>query len=164
MPVRSLVVTLFPPMKNAGCRPLQRAGAIAVQITRDRNCQLPVGTVLITNGGAPSHVEIAGSDAVPSDGEKHWTLCGGVGQLCTGKNGRPGRDQFEATTLGGVKKTISGTTLTYTPLCDIAFAPGSGCTAAAGQTASEGLALLVPTISTDTASTFTTLIAWTAAP
>jgi hypothetical protein len=164
VPVRSLTVNVVQPTKNAGCLPQQRAGAMAVLLTRDRNCQLPLGTVVITNGETPSHVDVAGSDAVPADAAKHWTLCGDGGQPCTGKSGRPGRDQFQATTLGGTKKTSSGTILRYAPLCDTAFDQGSGCNAASGQTANEGLAVLVPSLSTDTSTTFTTLVAWTAAP
>jgi hypothetical protein len=140
---------------------------MAVVLARNRNCQLPVGTVTIANGSAPAHIDVAGSDAIPADGGTHWTLCGGVGQTCTGKNDRPGRDQLQATTLGGTKKPSPGTTLTYTPLCDTAFGQGIqtfDCAADAGQTANEGLAVLAPTFSTDTSATFTTLVAWTAAP
>jgi len=138
---------------------------MAVVFSRFRDCRLPLGTVVITNGEVLSHVDVAGSDAVPADGGKHWTLCGGgAAQPCTGRHGRPGRDQFQAITLGGPKKASPGTILGYAPLCDIAFDQGSGCTATSGQSANEGLAARVPSLSTDTSNTFATLVAWTAAP
>lgn len=156
VPVRSLTLAVIPATKNTSCLPQQRAGAMAVQLTRDHNCLLSVGTIMITNGGVSSHIDVAGSDAIPADGGKHWTLCGGGGQVCTGKSGRPGRDQFQATTLAGSKKAIPGTVLGYAPLCDTAFDSGAGCAAAAGQATSEGLTVLVASPSTDASSAFAT--------
>jgi hypothetical protein len=164
VPVRSLTITIQPPSGNPGCTPALQSGAVTLLLTQGQNCQLPVGTLTITNGNVPAHVAVTGSDAIPTDGGKHWTLCGGSGMTCTGKRNRPGRDQFQITTVGGTKKPTPATTITYSMQCDAAFdlATGTpGCAATAGQIGREGLNTLVASTSTDTSPTFTTLITWT---
>jgi hypothetical protein len=165
VPVRSLTITVQSPSSNEGCTPKQQSVAVAVMLSSDTNCQLPIGTIVITNGAVAAHIDVTGSDAIPADGGKHWTLCGGNGTTCTGKNAKPGPDQYQLTTLGGSKKPRPGTTLSYDPQCDAAYdlsTGKTGCTATPKQTANEGTSILVPSSSTDPSSSFTSLITWTA--
>lgn len=165
VPVRSLTLSIKPPTGAQSCTVRQQAAAVSLTLSRNDDCQLPVGTLVIQNGRVPSHIEVSGSDAVPADGGKHWTLCGGTGSACTGKRGRPGPNQFQSATLGGTKKPTSATILTYAAQCDTAFdlATGTpGCVATASQTTNEGINALVASSSTDTSTTFTTLMTWTA--
>src|SRR5215469_15490230 len=141
VPVRSLTLSIKLPAGGQSCTVKQQAAAVSVSLFRNEDCQLPVGTLVIQNGGVPSHIEVSGSDAVPADAGRHWTLCGGTGSACTGKRGRPGPNQFQSTTLGGTKKPNAATILTYAVQCDTAFdlAIGTpGCVATAGQKTDEG--------------------------
>jgi hypothetical protein len=165
VPVRSLTIAIVPPSGSPGCTPQQASGAVVLLLNRGENCQLPVGTIRITNGGVAAHIDVTGSDAVPGDRGKHWTLCGGSGLPCTGKRNRPGKDQFQVTTAGGTKKPIPATTLTYNAQCDTAYDLAAGllaCSATPGQAGNEGLSALVASSSTDSSLTFTSLITWTA--
>jgi hypothetical protein len=168
VPVRSLTIAVQNTSGVQGCSPAQQSGAVVISFTANKDCQLAVGTIKITNGASAGHVDVTGSDAIPSDGGKHWTLCGGIGQACTGKRGRPGKDQLQTATLGGsVRKPAQGTILTYNPQCDAAYDLSTGtqgCVASAGQVANEGLNIFVAATSTDPAKTFTNPVSWTAVP
>ena len=114
-----------------------------------------------------SHIHVAGADFVPSDNGAHWTLCSGAG--CTGPSGStpfahtPGVDQANESTRGGAGNT--GTSdLGGSPVCDDAFDGSGGCTAAAGASQSEFIRMEGPTTSTDTSTSFTTTITWSAVP
>jgi hypothetical protein len=164
VPVRSLTLSIEPPNGKQPCTMSQQAAAVTVSLSPKGDCQLPVGTLVIQDGRAPSQIEVSGSDAVPADAGRHWTLCGGTGSACTGKHGGPGANQLKITTVGGAKKPTDATILSYAAQCDTAFdlATGTaGCVASAGQTADEGIGAVVPSSSTDASTTFTTLMTWT---
>lgn len=118
--------------------------------------------ITITNGTAASHIDVQGADAVPSDAGTHWTLCTVGTSSCLGSSNQPGQDQF------GERVDVSGQAdpwLTNSTQCDTAFdAPTSSCAATAGQATTETLTLVGPSGSTDTSTTFSTVLTWTAAP
>jgi hypothetical protein len=124
------------------------------------------GPVTITNGSQPGHIDVQGSDAVPSDNGTRWTLClpmvGAPVVPCTGTANplTPGADQFaeEANTANGT----GSPPLTNNPQCDTAFS--AACAASSGQSASETLILLGPQSSSDPSASFTTVWTWTAVP
>jgi hypothetical protein len=139
--------------------------------------------VTITNGAIAGHVDVNGSDAIPSDvGGTHWALCGGSGgPACTGAPGggigcvgcvlgsnlpAPGVDQFAEAgqTLGG---GLPGPVLTNAAQADTLFSVPFGIadgSAGAGQSATETLGLMGPSSSSDQSSAFTTAWTWTAVP
>jgi len=115
-------------------------------------CTTPAVTV--TNTGSAGHINVHGSDAVPSDSGTHWSLLGGT------TTSPPGPDKFAeltANTAGG-----PGTTLSNTDACDETFT--MGCTASANQSANETVGLTGPSSSSDSSSSFSTTITWTAVP
>jgi hypothetical protein len=125
--------------------------------------------VTITNGTNPGHIDVQGSDAIPSDNGTHWTLCGGTGgPTCTGSSGGfcgpshllGGQDQFQECDVSG-SDSLSPI-LTTAPQCDTGFA--AACAASAGQSQVEILGMDGPTASTDTSTSFTTVWTWTAVP
>jgi hypothetical protein len=165
VPVRSLTISVKPPTGKQSCTAGQQAAAVAVSLSRTSDCQLPVGTIVIQNGAVSSHIQVSGSDAVPTDAGKHWTLCGVNDSACAGKRGRPGANQFQIATVGGSKRPTVGTILSYATQCDTAFDLGTatqGCVAKPRQTAGEGISALVASSSTDTSATFITTTTWTA--
>lgn len=133
--------------------------------------------ITVTNGTTTAQIYVAGSSATPqaNGGTEPWTLCGGPGAPCGQSNSQgsnnvtpPGSDQFQEEThqqSQGVNVTENpGVVLTNSEQCDLAFdEPSSpGCQAVANQTQTEGLALVGPAESTDSSTTFTTGITWTA--
>jgi hypothetical protein len=166
VPVRSLTISVRPAGAGTSCSATLRNSAVSIAFAPTDDCRLQVGTVTITNGALPAHIDVVGADATPADGGKHWTLCGTPNRPCLGKHARPGTDQLAAATIAGAKKPTTGTSLDYTPACDTAFGLATGnptCTASARQQADEGLTILVATSSTDTSKLFATPVTWIAA-
>jgi hypothetical protein len=117
------------------------------------NGHCTTGSVVVTNGAAPSTVLVSGANAAPSDGGRDWALCGGLG--APGCNvATPGVDQFseqDAATPLGLKGT-----------CDPHFGTSPCGSANPRQAETESLELYGPKSSTDMSQTFTTQITWTA--
>ncbi len=120
-------------------------------------------TITITNGPADGHIDVQGADAIPADNGAHWTLCSDAATACSGGSNTPGADQFQELTAGN-----GATILTTSPQCDDAFdalPSPPGCTATAGQTSTgEWLSLTGPSTSSDSSTSFTTVVTWTAVP
>jgi hypothetical protein len=141
-------------------------------------CQAVGSPITVTNGTAPATITVNGADMVPADNGTHWTLTGGVtlaGTTTTSCGAplgpQPGPDQYcETTSIAAgynsgaqfIQQPFLG--LKNTPICDTAFfGMGSTCgTVAPGQAVGEFLAMTGPALSTDTSSTFTTTVTWTA--
>jgi hypothetical protein len=124
------------------------------------SCQLN-GAVTVTNGTAKSHIDVQGADAVPSDGGKHWALCGTLHEPCANSTHAPGVDQYTVRTLGTGEQYLAS----QTSVCDFAFksaCSGGGVPGGASQT--ETIILDGPQASTDPSPRFTTTITWTAVP
>ena len=120
--------------------------------------------VQVRNGAAPARIEVAGAAAVPADGGRRWTLCGGAGApACSGPSEAPGSDQYSERTAGQERApgAAGDTLLSDAPECDLAFG-SAGCRARPGQIASERLALTGPAASSDRSTTFTTTVIWAA--
>jgi hypothetical protein len=125
----------------------------------------------ITNGGVSSDIDVAGQDAAPSDNGDPWTLCGaspmgsqacgGTGsvQLPVSVTSPPAVNQYIEETVH--PESSAGVALSDFPQCDLAFSVGN-CEASANQSEAESLIIEGPESSTDTSSTFTTAITWTA--
>jgi hypothetical protein len=109
--------------------------------------------ITVTNSGTAGHINVHGSDAVPSDNGTPWTLA----------PGSPGADQFTESLTGS---TQGGATLSNTDSCDKAFDDfqASDCAAGPNQSQSESLYMTGPSSSTDSSSSFATTITWTAVP
>lgn len=128
------------------------------------------GPLTVTNGGAPSNIEVNGSDAVPVDNGTHWVLCGSASPATSCAQGAftPGQDQYLEQTehylASGSPR--SGPFLSNSPACDTAFGDPSApsCAAAPNQATQETLGMTGPSSSTDPSGTFSTVITWTAAP
>jgi hypothetical protein len=125
--------------------------------------------VTITNTGAAGHINVNGANAVPSDAGTPWTLCSEGGGTCTNLVGGlyyPGANQFSVETLSDDSSGNAYIVLSNSPACDQAFdaGPAGGCSAASGASQIEGQILSGPESSTDTSSTFTTTLTWTAGP
>jgi hypothetical protein len=145
----------------------------------------------ITNGTAPSDIDVQGYNAYPTPqyasdpgtSPPDWTLCYGDptiapaynGPACGGSSGNgftdPGQDQYEEATDSGADVNGSGTAsggqaLSEQPQCDAAFdvsEPTSpDCAAASGQVQTEELGLLGPSASTDYSQTWQSQVQWTA--
>jgi hypothetical protein len=107
--------------------------------------------ITITNGGVPGHIYVSGGPAVPSDAGKDWAIGPATAQ-----------DTYKETTFS----TSSSHVIIATASCDTSFdsGPVAGCAASAAQSQTEGLNVVAPTSSTDTASSFTITTTWTAVP
>jgi hypothetical protein len=139
----------------------------------DGYCYYGTGTstyttgVTITNTGAAGHIDVNGSNAVPSDAGTPWTLCSEQGGTCTYLSGGlyyPGANQFQLGNLADPDGSNAYTIISNSPACDEAFDASVGCSAASGASQIEGLEMTGPESSTDTSSTFTTTLTWTAGP
>jgi hypothetical protein len=131
--------------------------------------------IQVTNGTAPATIMVNGADMVPADNGTHWALepASPLTYDITSPPPLPGPDQY-LETVSGLPLTggyNSGPqldqgpflTLTNTPSCDLAFTGFTGCgTVPAGTANNEFLAMTGPSSSTDTSSTFTTTVTWTA--
>lgn len=127
-----------------------------------------VGGITVANTGAAGHIDVNGANAIPSDAGTAWILCDPAAPVtCTGSGSIPGANQFDLSTTGwnGTSGT-SSTNLSSTPACDSAFNAGNAdkCSAATGASQVEEISLVGPTSTTDTSSSFTTIITWTAVP
>jgi hypothetical protein len=134
-------------------------------------CIAAANPITVTNGTAPATIGVNGADMVPADSGPRWTLCG-VALPCSSSQFTPGLDQF-LETLSASPGYDSGAQqgpgpfvpLDNTPQCDITFAgvAGNVCNAApAGAVSQEFLAMTGPSSSTDSSSTFSTTVTWTA--
>lgn len=119
--------------------------------------QCTTGPITITNGPAAAHVLFNGANDIPTDNGTPWKLCGGaIATPCSGNSGVPGLDEFSEVAASGP----------FNPLLDKSPAPDPsfGSVAAAGQTVAETLTVFGPSASTDTSTSFSTVVTWTAAP
>jgi hypothetical protein len=134
-------------------------------------CVAADNPITVTNGTAPATILVGGADMVPADGGPHWVLCG-VNLPCSSSQFIPGSDQY-LETVSAVPGYNSGAQqgpgpfvlFDNTPQCDITFAgiTGNVCNAAPGGAVSqEFLAMTGPSSSTDSSSTFSTTVTWTA--
>lgn len=121
--------------------------------------------IIVTNTGIGSDIDISGSSADPVDGGDTWSLCNATGRAtvaCTGKDSKPGPDQYQIvnfSTWGTLNEGIGGT-----PRCDRIFGPGGTCWAVQGMVANEGLELIGPQWSSDTSTKWSITITWTPVP
>jgi hypothetical protein len=114
--------------------------------------------ISVTNGNTPATILVNGADMVPSDNGAHWTLVNTVNASAdhyyetvgstNGFNSGP-------TQVGGTFQALSNAAA-----CDTVFFPG--CNSAAGQHATENLAVTGPSTSSDTSTSWSTSIIWTA--
>jgi hypothetical protein len=129
-------------------------------------CQAASQPIVVTNGTAPATITVNGANMVPADLGPNWTLAGSAGPApsCPAT----GPDQY-CETLAPVSGYDSGASLTPAPYlvlgnaatCDTVFSPACG-PASPGQAAPEFLAMTGPSSSTDTSSSFSTAVTWTA--
>jgi hypothetical protein len=119
--------------------------------------------ITIKNTGTAGDVDVNGASSVPSDKGTGWVLCNAGSHpapACTGAGGDPGVNQYKEENFA--KGEENGDGLTSTSACDPVFDPKGGCTASAGQSESEGIELLGPSSSSDTSTSWTSSITWTA--
>ena len=146
IPTRSLTLSIQRPTGTPGSTVASEGGAVAVGLSPTTNCQLPVGTITPTTVGTGNSAAAPANRAPANTGNPEPT------------SSKP--------PVGGLRRPTAGTILTYTSQCDTAFdlaIAGPGCRAAAGQSATEGLNVLVATRSTDKSTSFTALTSWTVA-
>jgi hypothetical protein len=134
-------------------------------------CTAAASPFTVTNGTAPATILVSGADMVPADSGPHWALCG-VALACSSSQFIPGSDQYLETVSGNPGYNSGpqqgpGPFVLFdnTPQCDITFAglTGNTCNAApAGAVSKEFLAMTGPSSSTDSSSTFSTTVTWTA--
>jgi hypothetical protein len=108
--------------------------------------------VTITLGSAPSVVDIAMSNVVPSDGGQPWTLC--LGACTSGSYAQPGPD--EATMVYGNSP--------YDPTSAVCDPDFNNCQPVSSVSESEELGVFGPTQSTDQSAAFSQTTTWTAVP
>ena len=133
--------------------------------------------ITITNGTAPSEIDVNGQGAVPADAGTpgagpDWTLCSPNNGTAPTYNGpactpaKPGQDQYNETTVSSSGTTAGAQVLSDLPQCDAAFdltlASNPNCAATSNQSQAEGLALIGPSSSTDPSQTWTSEVTWTA--
>ena len=134
-------------------------------------CVAADNPITVTNGIAQATIVVDGADMVPADSGPHWVLCG-LNVPCSSSQFNPGADQY-VETVSAVPGYNSGAqqgpgpfvAFDDTPQCDITFAGTTGnvCNPAPGGAVSkEFLAMTGPTSSTDSSSTFSTTVTWTA--
>ena len=116
--------------------------------------QIPGGqcqssTIVVTNTGAPAQIWVSTGDMIPADGGAHWT----PGET-------PGPDVFRL-----AQSSMASFNAAYIPyglgVIDSFINPVMG-PAASGTQASEQFALLAPTSSSDTSTSWHHVITWTA--
>ncbi|HTA08497.1 MAG TPA: hypothetical protein VK836_08310 [Streptosporangiaceae bacterium] len=121
--------------------------------------------ITITNTGIASDIYVNGTSANPADNGDQWVLCGQGHDgtvACTGRDGRPGTDQYRVETFSPAGERAAG--LGTTPRCDNEFDAAHGCWAVEGASQSEGIELVGPSVSSDTSTKWTMTITWTPVP
>jgi hypothetical protein len=119
--------------------------------------------ITITNTGVAARIFVNGGNAVPSDGGTQWGLCNlgsspAVG--CAEASGKlPGNNQYLLQNFAAGSENTAG--LTSNSVCDPEFAAGS-CAAVTGDAQQEGIAITGPELSSDTSTSWTVTIKWTA--
>lgn len=114
----------------------------------------------VTNGNTAAQIDATGSDAVPSSGGTHWTLCGGSAPACTAPSSSPAQDQYKETVFNG--SAGSSMFLTNSPQCDGAFSNPTCGASPASTSDSEALQIIGPSTSSDGSPTFTATVTYTA--
>ncbi len=120
--------------------------------------------ITITNTGVAAKIFVNGGSAVPSDGGTQWGLCN-LGSsppvACANGGGKmPGNNQYLLQNFAASKQ-MNTAGLTSNSVCDIEFAAG-GCGAVTGDAQQEGIEITGPELSSDTATSWTVSIKWTA--
>jgi hypothetical protein len=119
--------------------------------------------ITITNTGVAAKIFVNGGNAVPSDGGTQWGLCNlgsspAVG--CANGSGKmPGNNQYLLQNFAAGSDNTAG--LTNNSVCDPEFSAGS-CQAVTGDAQQEGIEITGPELSSDTATSWTVTIKWTA--
>jgi hypothetical protein len=119
--------------------------------------------ITITNTGVAAKIDVNSGNAVPSDGGAQWGLCN-LGSspvvACANGSGKlPGNNQYLLQNFTAGSVNTAG--LTGTSACDPEFAAGS-CAAVTGDAQTEGIKVTGPELSSDTATSWTVTIKWTA--
>jgi hypothetical protein len=119
--------------------------------------------ITITNTGVAAKIFVNGGNAVPSDNGTQWGLCNlGSSPAVTCANGSgklPGNNQYLLQNFASGDENTAG--LTNSSVCDAEFAAGS-CAAVTGDAQQEGIKITGPELSSDTATSWTVTIKWTA--
>jgi hypothetical protein len=121
--------------------------------------------ITVTNTGIGSDIDISGSSAEPLDGGDSWILCNATGKAavaCTGKDSRPGPDQYQVMNFSTWGTLTGG--ISDTPRCDRIFGPGGSCWAIQRMFVTEGLELIGPQWSSDISTKWAVTITWTPVP
>jgi hypothetical protein len=119
--------------------------------------------ITITNTGVAAKIFVNGGNAVPSDGGTQWGLCNlgsNPAVACANGSGKmPGNNQYLLQNFAAGGENTAG--LTNNSVCDPEFAAG-GCAAVTGDAQQEGIKITGPELSSDTATSWTVTIKWTA--
>jgi hypothetical protein len=119
--------------------------------------------ITITNTGVAARIFVNGANAVPSDGGAQWGLCNlgsSPAVTCANASGKmPGNNQYLLQNFAAGGENTAG--LTNTSVCDPEFAAGS-CAAVTGDAQQEGIKITGPELSSDTATSWTVAVKWTA--
>jgi hypothetical protein len=124
--------------------------------------------ITITNTGIAAAIYVSGSNAIPSDGGTSWALCN-LGDnpvvACSGPHGKtPGTNQYAVQNFAPNGLHTAG--LTATPTCDTQFGGGGQghCLAGNGRSQTEGLRLIGPWSTDDSATKWTVTVTWIPVP
>lgn len=119
--------------------------------------------ITITNTGVAAKIFVNGGNAVPSDGGAQWGLCNlgsSPAVACANGSGKmPGNNQYLLQNFAAGSDNTAG--LTNNSVCDPEFSAGS-CQAVTGDAQQEGIEITGPELSSDTATSWTVTIKWTA--
>jgi hypothetical protein len=125
------------------------------------NDKCSTGALTITNGQVPSLLMVSGTNAIPSDRGKAWTLCNG-GTSCANSIRTPGKDLFSEglSAPGGLgfERGFIGAS----PVCGGYFNQVPCGSAGPGQSWIEQINIYGPSQSTDPSPRFTTQVTFTA--
>jgi len=119
---------------------------------------LPTG-VTVTNGTTPALILVNGADMVPSDSGTHWTLQSGP--VTTADHYYETVSSNDLYNSGASQGGVPFLALSNTAACESIFLPACG-NSNAGQSAIEFPGITGPQTSSDTSSSWTTSITWTA--
>ena len=119
--------------------------------------------ITITNTGVAARIFVNGANAVPSDGGAQWGLCNlgsSPAVSCANGSGKlPGNNQYLLQNFAAGGENTAG--LGNNSVCDPEFAAGT-CAAVTGDAQQEGIKITGPELSSDTATSWTVTIKWTA--